>query len=257
MRFFYIGTVCLSMTTHCLALEEDTQGRPLVSKGHQWAISTTKSHISTSSSAADECTISLRAYSNWGSLAVERLQLQRFGQSDSAVALDAYPRLWEGAYANVRYQAADHASLYPSNSWRAELYQSLGEGWEAAASRDTLNFTSSVHINGLALAKYWGNFYFRWRHQQVNSETSSGKGERFVARYYYEGDADHYFEASVSNGRSDDASGNVITLGRSDTKGLAWLNYFSSHWGFRASASQSRDTARRERNIGASLTYRW
>lgn len=258
MRFAFVS-LGLLMAAHSNA-QEAVPSSPPASQGPQWALSAGTSHISTSSSAADERTVSLRRYGEWGSLAVERLHLQRFGQSDAALALDAYPRLWEGAYANVRYQSADHATLYPSTSWRAELYQNISGGWEAAASRDTLNFTSSVHIDGVALAKYWGNFYFRWRHQQVRSDTSSGKGDRFVARYYYEGDADHYVEANISNGRSDDASGNVITSGRSDTKGVAWLHYFNAHWGFKASASQSNDTSLstgRERSMSASLTYRW
>lgn len=47
--------------------------------------------------------VTLRHYTLWGSIALEQLRLRRFGELDQAWALDAYPRLWSGAYANLRY----------------------------------------------------------------------------------------------------------------------------------------------------------
>lgn len=227
---------------------------------HFWAMTLGGGQISADSGRATDQSVSLRHYGQWGSIALERLQLQRFGSSDSATAVDAYPRLWQGAYANVRYQSSDHAALYPQRSWRAEIYQNIQGGWEVSAGRDGLVFSSAVHIDGLGLAKYWGNFYMRWRHQNVTSDTSSGHGDRLVLRYYYEGDADHYLEASASNGRSVDASGALITSSRSSSQGLSWLHYFHRAWGLKASASQSHDTSSstaHERAASLSVTHRW
>ena len=148
----------------------------------------------------------------------------------------------------------------PGNSWRAELYQGLGHGWEAAVSHDELGFDSHVKIHGMALARYWGNFYLRWRHQQVNSDASSGKGDRLTVRYYYEGDADHYVEASLSSGRSDDYGGTLIAASRSDSRGLAWYHFVTRDWGLKASWSQSNDSSSaggRERSLSLGLSYRW
>lgn len=229
-------------------------------KSYRWGIAYGAATVSAGTGQAQEHTVSLRHYGDLGSIALERIHLQRFGFSDSAIALDAYPRLWEGAYANVRYQRADEASLYPSTSWRAELFQNVGDGWELSVGHDELKFSGPVRIDGVGLAKYLGNFYLRWRHQNVSSNTSTGKGDRFVIRYYYQGDADHYLETNISKGHSVDANGNLTTISRSDTKGIVWYLHLDRTWGLKVSGSQSRDlnfSGAYERNASATLTYRW
>lgn len=209
---------------------------------------------------ADERYVSLRRYTPMGSIAIEELSLKRFGTTDSALAIDAYPRLWEGAYANVRYQYATSPDLYPGKSWRAELYQNVGGGWELAASHDYLGFSSKVKIEGVAVGKYWGNFYARWRHQRVTSDGSAGQGDRFMIRYYYEGDADHYLEANVSRGRSDDFGSAQLTGSRSDSKGLAWRHSLTRQWGLKAAISEALDSSSaggKERSLSLGLNYRW
>lgn len=209
---------------------------------------------------ADEQFISLRHYTPMGSIALEELRVKRFGSSDAALAIDAYPRLWEGAYANVRYQYAATPDLYPQKSWRTEIYQNVGGGWELAASHDHLGFTSPVKIEGVAVGKYWGNFFARWRHQRVSSDGSVGQGDRFMLRYYYEGDADNYLEANVSSGRSDDFGSAQLTGSRSDSKGLAWRHFLNRHWGLKASVSEALDSSSaggKERSVSVGLSYRW
>lgn len=243
------------------ALTARMQANAPAASGHRWALSAGAGHTSSGIGNANERSLTLRHYTPAGSIAIEKLDIRRFGSQDSAYALDAYPRLWEGAYANVRYQHAGSPVLYPGTAWRAELYQGLGNGWEAAASHDELGFDSHVKIKGVALARYWGNFYLRWRHQQVSSDTSSGNGDRLTVRYYYEGDADHYVEANLSSGRSDDYGGTLTaTASRSDSRGLAWYHFVTRDWGLKASWSQATDSssaASRERSLNLGLIYRW
>ncbi len=262
MRCSFIGAagLCLATLSQAQALSEPAAVPNPSATGPDWALSVGTTHLSAGGRGADEHALSLRRFGQAGSLAVERLQLQRFGQSDAALALDAYPRLWSGAYAHLRYQRAEEAALYPASAWRAELYQNIGQGWEAAVSRDSLGFSAPVQIDGLALAKYWGNFYLRWRHQQVRADASGGRGDRWVLRYYPMGEADQYLEAFVSNGRSDDARSNAITAARSDSKGLVWQHAWSPQWLLKAVVSQSKDTrdaAARERSLSATLIHRW
>ena len=244
------------------ALHRATQANAPAAGGHRWGLSYSNSNTTTSIGQAHEQTLSLRRYTEYGSIAVEQLHLQRYGQSDRAIAIDAYPRLWQGAYANLRYQGSDSASLYPQTAWRAELYQGLGNGWEGAVSHDHLGFDSVVRIDGVAMARYWGNFYARWRHQRVHSDTSSGSGNRFMLRYYYEGDAEHYLEANYSSGRSDDFGGTIIANSRtrSDSRGLAWYHFVTRDWGFKTSMSRANDTSLSggyEHNWSVGLMYRW
>ncbi len=236
------------------------QSGTMSNRGYDWALSGGLGHISAGSASAHENSLTLRRYTDWGSIAVERLALRRWGASDQAWAIDAYPRLWSGAYANVRYQASERADLYPNRSWRFELFQNIGSGWELAASHDELGFGNGVKIEGVALGKYWGNFFLRWRHQEVKSDTSSGKGDRVFLRYYYEGDADHYVEVNLSQGRSDDFASALLQTSRSDSRGVAWYHFVDKAWGFKLSTSESRDTSAfnsRARDASASLIRRW
>jgi YaiO family outer membrane protein len=258
----------LAAGTPALASSPEAAGTPALASspeadapaGYRWALSGGVSRTEAGSFSARENSLALRHYTEWGSVAIERLGQERFGYSDQAWAVDAYPRLWQGAYANVRYQRTAIADLYPPRAWRAELYQNVGGGWELALSRDFLGFGSGVRIDGVSAGKYWGNFFARWRHQQVSSDSSSGRGDRFFVRYYYEGDADHYVEARVSRGRSDDFSTGLILPSRSDSRGLVWYHFVARDWGFKLSASRSNDTAGRGLNAtdaGVGLVRRW
>lgn len=245
---------------HQGALTPEMLNQVTPSDAYKWALSGGLYSSSSGSSDARENSLSLRHYGELGSIAVERLGLNRFGFSDKAWAVDAYPRLWQGAYANLRYQYADSPELFPKRSWRAELYQNISGGWELALSRDFLGFGSGVRIDGVSAGKYWGNFFARWRHQQVQSDTSSGQGDRFFVRYYYQGDADHYVEANASRGRSDDFGSALIQASSSDSHGLVWYHFVTREWGFKLSASASKDTAgfgSKSQDVGVSLTRRW
>jgi YaiO family outer membrane protein len=230
--------------------------------GYKWAASLSTSRSNTSIGSAEESTASLRRYTEYGSIALEKWDLQRYGNTDSALAVDAYPRLWEGAYANVRYQHSDSANLYPGTSWRAELFQNMGQGWELSGSHDYLGFDSHVKIDGVGLGKYWGNFYARWRYQRVQSDLSAGDGNRLLIRYYYEGDADHYLEANISNGRSADFGGVLLdsNASRSDARGLTIYHFVTHDWGVKASLTHSIDTSiagNYENSLSVGLVRRW
>ncbi|MEI7785710.1 MAG: YaiO family outer membrane beta-barrel protein [Betaproteobacteria bacterium] len=232
----------------------------LTGREYDWALSVGAAHTTSGSASADDNSVSLRRYTDWGSIALERMSLRRFDLVDQAWAVDAYPRLWSGAYANVRYQASDRVELYPHRSWRLELFQNIGAGWELAASHDELGFGSGVRIQGVAVGKYWGNFFARWRHQTVRSDSSSSRGDRLLLRYYYTGDADHYVEGNFSQGRSDDFSSALLQSARSDSRGVVWYHFLNRHWGFKLGLSQSHDSSAynaRARDVSASLTRRW
>lgn len=242
------------------ALSPETLNQVTPGDSYKWALSGGLFSSSSGSSNAHENSLVLRHFGELGSVAVERSGLRRFGDSDKAWAVDAYPRLWPGAYANLRYQYADSPVLYPKRSWRVELYQNISGGWELAASRDFLGFGSGVRIDGVSAGKYWGNFFARWRHQQVRSDSSSGRGDRVFVRYYYEGDADHYVEANASRGRSDEFGSALINASSSDSRGLVWTHFVTREWGFKLSASESKDTAgfgAKSKDLGVSLTRRW
>jgi YaiO family outer membrane protein len=228
--------------------------------GYRWAASASSAWTDAGSGARwNDQTTSVRHYWDRGSLAFETLRAHRFDEHDYAWALDAYTRLWSGAYANIRYQHAPAERLFPGNSGRVELYQSLGSGWEASLSDDVLAFPSTrVNIVGMGLGKYVGNFYLLLRHQDILSSGSHSAGHRALVRYYYTGDADNYVEAAANSGRSDDAQSLVGGRTHSGGASFAWVRYWSPAWGTRVNGSFSRtEGAANERGLALSVYRRW
>jgi YaiO family outer membrane protein len=203
-------------------------------------------------------TISVRHYAKAGSLAFETLRADRSGRDDYAWALDGYVNLWSGAYANVRYQRGAAARLFPANAGRAELYQSLGNGWEASVSDDVLGFAPRVNIYGVGIAKYTGDWYLQLRHQNIVSPGAHGTGDRLLARWYYAGDADTYAEVAVNSGRSDDPLSLVGGETRSGGGSATWVRYWTRAWGTRVGATFSRaGGAGNQRGVTFALYRRW
>lgn len=231
--------------------------------GHTWAAGLSSSWTDPGRGPRwNDQTFSLRRYYKMsgkrGSLAFETLRAHRFGDHDYAWALDAYTDLWHGAYANLRWQKSATARLFPANSGRVEVYQSLGKGWEASLSDDLLGFDARVNIYGVGLAKYAGNFYVQLRHQNIVSRGSHSTGERLLARWYYAGDGDNYLELSANRGSSDDPLSLVGGRIRSGGGGANWVHYFTPEWGARAGAWFARAAGgARERGMSFSLYRRW
>ncbi|GAB2857041.1 hypothetical protein GCM10027277_26810 [Pseudoduganella ginsengisoli] len=203
-------------------------------------------------------TLAVRRYWERGSLAFETLRAHRFDDHDMAWALDGYVNLWNGAYANVRYQQAPQQRLFPHRSWRAEVWQSVGNGWEVSASNDTMLFASHVDIYGLGIAKYVGNYYLLLRHTAVLTDTSHGTGDRLLGRYYYRGDGDSYVELARSRGRSDDTLSLVGGRTHSGAASVNWVHYVTPRWGFKLGASYSKESGGgKEQGVSAALYRRW
>lgn len=208
-----------------------------VPSGYLWSASLTGSLTQFTHTRSDwnESTLSLRRYFDRGSLAVELLGAHRFDTNDQAWALDAYVNLWNRSYANLRYQNAPQASLFPGRAWRAELFQGVGEGWELSASYDRLEFPgTAINTVGIGVGKYVGDFYLRAQRLQVGG--SSGASHRFLARYYYAGNADDYFEFRGGSGRSDQVLGSnpsLVNSISSTSVSLAWVKYWNPQWGLK------------------------
>jgi YaiO family outer membrane protein len=232
-----------------------------IAAGYSWAAGLSSSWTDVGSGPRwNDQTASLRHYTNAGSLGFETLRAQRFGRHDYAWALDAYAGLWRGAYVNLRYQHSATSRLFPANSGRVEVWQALGGGWEASLGDDVLGFDGRVNIYGASLAKYAGNFYVQLRHQNIVSAGSHGTGERLLARWYYEGDADNYLELSANSGRSDDPLSLVGGRARSGGGGFAWVRSFTPQWGGKLGATVSKsasENAGDERGLTFALYRRW
>ena len=223
------------------------------------------SKFSTDRSDWSYYTAAIRRYWERGSLGFEYLRSRRFDSNDYALALDGYVDLWQRAYANVRYQYSPNADLYPDDSYRMEIFQGVGKGWELSGSYDHMDFgESNVAMEGAGLGKYTGNWYLRWRTLFVPSAARLGISNRALARYYYAGNADDYFEMSGGFSRGGEflLGTTIVETTRSRSFGAAFQNYFNSRWGIKISAGHDDEKTLVEqsiveRSISAKLLTRW
>lgn len=223
----------------------------------------TYSSFSAGRSAWSEYDANVRWYFPHGSLAAESLVAERFSLTDHAFALDGYSDAWSRAYLNLRYQYAPNATLYPQYSYRAELFQGVGRGWEPSLSYDYMSFTrSTVDMYGVGLGKYLGNWYLRWRTLLIPSSTGSGVSHRAIARYYYSGTADDYVELNggFAHGSELLPHSVLVDVTSSWTLGAQVQKFFTPRWGlwFTASVSDERTSNPfLERDASLRLLVRW
>jgi YaiO family outer membrane protein len=233
--------------------------------GYRWALRVGGTHTSFDPSAREswnEYEVALRRKFDRGSLALEMLRAQRFGEHDTAWALDGYASLWQRAYANVRYQRGPDGGLFPDNAWRMELFQGVGQGWELSGSYDHLEFGGAdTDMYGVGVGRYFGNFYARYRLLHVPGVGSGSLDHRAQLRWYYAGNADDYFELSGGHGRSHelDAGGfDRVVADSHSSFGASYVKFFAPHWGFKLGAGVANDVdGFDERSVTATLYSRW
>jgi len=205
---------------------------------------------------------SIRHYWEQGSLAFEYLDSLRFGSDDYALALDAYVDLWPRSYANISYQYSPHAILYPNDSYRIEIFQGVGKGWEPSGSYDHMDFgTTNVDMYSLGLGKYTGNWYFRWRTIFVPSTAELSISHHVLARYFFAGNGDDYFEINGGFGQGGEylAGTTIVKTTRNKSYGAVFQKYINPRWGFKISTEYSDVNTYPfiERDISANILTRW
>jgi YaiO family outer membrane protein len=98
-----------------------------------------------------------------GSVTLRGSRAERFGYTDHQVEVEMYPRIRPGTYAYVAGAYAPEALLFPRYRYAADLYQSLGAGFEGSVGFRRLGFGSGVQIYTGSLSKYYGNWLFTGR----------------------------------------------------------------------------------------------
>lgn len=233
----------------------------LLADGYTWSLraGVDRTLFSGGREGWNDANLTLRRKFERGSLGLEVLQADHFGRRDSAWALDGYVSLWARAYANVRYQHGPSSGILPRHSWRTELFQGVGSGWELSASIDHLRFSSDTEFYGVGVGRYVGNWYLRYKLQHVPGVSSGSWSHRVVVRNYYRGNADDYFEVSGSSGRSSDLDRSGALVRNSNASlGVSWTHYFRPDWGFKVGVGTSDDAdGFDERQLSLSLYRRW
>lgn len=227
----------------------------LLGSGFRWSLQAEARYTDFSGDrrAWHENSATLRRRFVRGSIGIELLQAERFGDSDTAAAVDAYVDLWTRAYANVRLQHSGDGLL--PDAWRAEVFQGVGRGWEVSAGIDQLRFDrSTADIYSVGLGRYAGDFYARVRSRHVPS--SDSLSHQATLRWYYQGDADDYLEASAGTGRGEEEYRGLLVDEDSTTVGLNWMHHVQPRVGLKLGIRRVAGVVD-ETQVGAGVSLRW
>lgn len=134
-----------------------------------------------------ESQVSLSRTTPIGSIIMNGARAQRFGLEDHQFEVEMYPRLRPGTYAYVAGAYAPDALLYPRYRYAADLYQSLGAGFEGSAGFRRLGFGSGVNIYVGSLSKYYGNWLFTGRVFVTPNSAGTGRSTHASFRRYFGG----------------------------------------------------------------------
>jgi YaiO family outer membrane protein len=145
--------------------------------------------------------VQLSRQTSAGSLIARFDHANRFGDTSQQVEIDAYPHIRPGMYAYLNLGYSPDAMLYPRFRVGADLYQSLGHGFEATAGFREMHFGSDVHIYTAAVTKYRGNWMLTSRMYLTPDIVGTSRSVQVQARHYGSS-VDNYFGVRFGYGSS-------------------------------------------------------
>lgn len=161
-----------------------------------------------------EYSVSLSRQTPAGSIIGRVTRAERFGSADRLYELEAYPSLRPGTYGYASIGVSQDDTLYPSYRVAADLYQSLGRGYEASAGFRRLGFSSVTTIYVGTLTKYVGNWMLTGKAFAVPDHEGPRDSVSYhaVLRRYIRGDGESYLGAGYSRGYSREEIGDRAEL---------------------------------------------
>jgi YaiO family outer membrane protein len=128
----------------------------------------------------------------------------RFGYGDRLVEVEMYPSFRPGTYGFVSFGMAQDETLFPNYRAAADLYQSLGRGYEVSAGIRRLGFASATDIYLATLTKYVGNWMITGKVFSVPDREGPEDSISYhgVVRRYVRGDGVSFVGAGYSRGFS-------------------------------------------------------
>jgi len=137
-----------------------------------------------------------------GSVIARFDRANRFSSTSQMVELDAYPHIRRGTYAYLNVGYSPDANLYPQTRLAADLYQSLGHGYEATGGIRQLHFSSNIRIYTAALTKYYGDWMFTGRTYLTPGIVGTSRSGQLLARRYLGSSSTDYFGVRIGYGSS-------------------------------------------------------
>jgi YaiO family outer membrane protein len=110
-----------------------------------------------------QSSLSLRVPTPVGSITGTENRADQFGLVSYQTDLEFYPHFRPGTYGYLEFGYSADGNLFPGYRGSADLFQSIGNGFELSGGYRHLQFSSGVDIYTFALAKYRGKWLFTGR----------------------------------------------------------------------------------------------
>jgi YaiO family outer membrane protein len=201
-----------------------------------------------------------------GSLSLQAVAIRRFEIDERAFVADVYPKLWRGAYGNVRVGVAPGAKTTSRYDVGAEVFQGVGSSELSASLRRQGFEAAEVSAVGVGLGHYIGNWYLRPRTVVARVDRSWAPFVAFTGRRYLRDRTDHSVDLTVGMGEEvlevaapagGDGRLDVVTAGSRFAAVRSQL-FFRRHVGATAGASYSAYEAIPDRwGVSLGVLTRW
>ena len=139
--------------------------RTLTIDSYHWEISATHTtdFLGQGRDPQNEDSWQARGPTRLGSLIGRVSRADSFGLTSYQIETDFYPRIRPGTYAYINLGASPDQTLYPKYRVGADLYQSVGHGFEISGGYRRLQFSDDTNIFTGAVYKYKGDWLFMGR----------------------------------------------------------------------------------------------
>lgn len=179
--------------------------RTLTVDSWHWEISATHTtdFLGQGRSPQNEDSWQARGPTRLGSLIGRVSRADSFGLTSYQIETDWYPRIRPGTYAYINLGASPDQTLYPKYRVGADLYQSVGHGFEISGGYRRLQFGDDTNIFTGAVYKYKGDWLFMGRMYFTPDSLGVSKTVVVGARYFLGSEGTHdYVEVRFSHGNS-------------------------------------------------------
>ena len=144
-----------------------------------------------------------RGPTRFGSLIGRVSRADEFGLTSYQIETDFYPRFRPGTYAYLNLGASPDQTLYPKYRIGADLYQSVGHGFEISGGYRRLQFSDDTNMFTAAVYKYKGDWLFMGRVYLTPDNLGVSHTIVVGARYFLGSEGVHdYIEVRFSRGSS-------------------------------------------------------
>jgi YaiO family outer membrane protein len=159
-------------------------------------------------------------FQGFGSVVFRVNRADRFDREGFQYEIDAYPKLAPGLYMYLNAGVSSD-SLFPDQRYGAQIYKSLGNGWEASLGFRYLKFNDSTVIYTGSIGRYWGNYYLTFTPYVVPDEIDGASASGALELRYYRTSGDDYWAFRGGYGNAPDVDTLLQITNRLDNGGIS------------------------------------